>query len=200
MAAWHRSRAMSGASTARSQHGAVSRNAWRRARGFPSGCGGLRTAVRITARRPARRWLRDIGWPGVTVARLVPRSLSRWQRRCPPCSASASTVPGERARGREAVPGLVGRGMGGRIPAGMAARCRRPVERPGELPARSRPSSRSQRPSGAQASWRFQASVTIGCARPALPPAGRVCRDVWPTFPRRRPAQLVGRFRTSRWP
>lgn len=92
MAAWHRCRAISGASTARSQHGAESRNAWRRARDFPSGCGGLHTAVRITARRRARRCLRDIGWPGVTVARLTPRSLSRCQRRCPHCSANASTV------------------------------------------------------------------------------------------------------------
>jgi hypothetical protein len=92
MTAWHRCRAMTGASTARSQHGAVSRNAWRRARDFPSGCGGLHTAVRITARRPAKRCLRDIGWPSVTVARLTLRSLSRCQRRCPPCSANASTV------------------------------------------------------------------------------------------------------------
>jgi len=65
------------------------------------------------------------------------------------------------------MPGLVGRGMGGRILAGMAARCRRPVDRPGELPARSRPSSRSQRPSRAQASWQLHASLTIGCATPA---------------------------------
>jgi len=84
MAAWHRCRAMSGASTARSQHGAASRNAWRRGRDFPSGCGGLHTAVRITARRPAKRCLRDIGWPSVTAARLTPRSLSRCHRRCPP--------------------------------------------------------------------------------------------------------------------
>jgi SAM-dependent methyltransferase len=85
MAAWHRCRAMSGASTARSRHGAANRNAWRRARDFPSGCGGLRSAVRITARRPARHCLRDTGWPGVTVARPIPRSASRWRRRCQPC-------------------------------------------------------------------------------------------------------------------
>jgi len=74
--------------------------------------------------------------------------------------------PGERPRGREAMSGLVGRGMGRRIPAGMATRRRRPVERPGELPARSRPSRRSQRPGRAQASWQPQASLTIRCATP----------------------------------
>lgn len=92
MPARHRCRAMSGASTARSQHGAASRNAWRPARDFLSGCGGPRTAVRITARRPAKRYLKDIGWPGVTVARLIPRSLFRCQRRCPLCSANAFTA------------------------------------------------------------------------------------------------------------
>src|ERR1700733_16126865 len=57
--------------------------------------------------------------------------------------------------------------MGRRIPAGMAGRAGRPVETPGELPARSRPSSRSQRPSRAQDSWQVHASLTIGCATPA---------------------------------
>lgn len=92
MAAWHRFRAMTGASTVRSRRGAASRNAWRRVRDFPSECGGLHTAVRIIARRPAKRSLRDIGWPSVTVARLTPRSLSPCPRRCPLCSANASTV------------------------------------------------------------------------------------------------------------
>jgi hypothetical protein len=162
MTAWPRCRAMSGASTARSQHGAASRNAWRRARDFPCGCGGLHSEVRTTARRPAKRCSRDIGWPSVTATRLTPRNLSRCQRRCPPCSASASTVSGERPCGREAMPGPVRRGMGGRIPAGMAARCRRPVERPGELPAQSQPSRRCQGRGGAQA--QRQASRMIGHA------------------------------------
>ena len=164
MAAWHRCRAMSVASTARSQHGAASRNAWRRARDFPSECGGLHTAVHITARRPAKRCLRDIAWQSVTAANS-PRGV------CPAVSGDVRSArrmlplfPGERPCGREAMPGLVGRGMRRWIPAGMAARCKRPVERPGELPARGRPSRRSQRPSRAQASWQLQASLTIGCA------------------------------------
>jgi hypothetical protein len=36
--------------------------------------------------------LRDIGWPGITVARLTPRRLSRCRRRCPLCSANTSIV------------------------------------------------------------------------------------------------------------
>ena len=40
----------------------------------------------------AKRCLKASRWPSVTVARLTPRSLSRCQRPCPPCSANASTV------------------------------------------------------------------------------------------------------------
>ena len=155
MVAWHTCRAMSVASTVRSQLGAASRNAWRRARDFPSGCGGLHTAMRITARRPAKRCLRDIAWPGVTAARLTPRSRPVVSGDVRPARRMLPLFPGERPCGREAMPGLVRRGMGRRIPAGMAARCRRPVERPSELPARGRPSRRSQRPSRAQASQRL---------------------------------------------
>lgn len=73
------------------------------------------------------------------------RSYVRWSHRM------LSLLPGERSCRRKAMHGSRGRTMERWLPAGVAARERPTVERPGELPLRGRPTRRAQGPSRTKA-------------------------------------------------
>ena len=151
-------------------------------KGLPVRVCELHTAARTTASRLAKRCSRDTAWLSVTATRPTPRSLSRCRLPCPLGSANASTAFPRTSLRKRSHARCCRTGMGRRIPAGMAARNRWPVERSRELPARGRPSRRSQRSSRAQASRGLKAPMAVRCsmaaslARATVSSSGRTAR------------------------